>query len=103
MTTKSLLRLVVGGVAVALVCRPFPVFSQDAIRIAERFAAADQYSVKTRSELSGTLTPPAEKGKPAPPSVILRGDSAIEYDERVLTVTPTGQVQKTLRICRRVD
>jgi hypothetical protein len=33
----------------------------------------------------------------------VRGDSAIEYDERVLAVSADGQVQKTARICRRTD
>jgi hypothetical protein len=33
----------------------------------------------------------------------LQGESAIEYDERVLERTAEGQVRKTLRICRGMD
>ena len=79
------------------------VSAEEPVRLEERFSIGDQYSVKSRSEVSGTLTLPAEKGKPAMPPLTIRGDSAIEYDERVLTQLPNGQVGKTLRICRRVD
>ena len=37
-------------------------------------------------DLTGSLTPPAEKGKPAPKPLAVKGDSAIDYDERLLTV-----------------
>ena len=33
----------------------------------------------------------------------VRGNSAIEYDERILDVGPDGQVRKTVRLCRRTD
>jgi hypothetical protein len=46
---------------------------------------------------------PAEKQKPAPKPLTISGDSAIEYDERVLTVDKEGQVQKTARIYRKMD
>src|SRR5262249_10590770 len=52
---------------------------------------------------SGSLTLPAEKGKPAPKPLPVQGESAIEYDERVLELTAEGQVRKTLRICRGMD
>src|SRR5262249_31157416 len=47
-------------------------------------------------------TPPPEKGKEAMP-VTVRGESAIEYDERVLAMDSNGIVQKTARIYRRID
>jgi hypothetical protein len=103
MTVTPLFRFLAAGATLTLVYWPRSAFSDESVRIEERFASGDQYSVKARSEVSGTLTPPAEKGKPTPPAVTLRGDSAIEYDERVLTVAANGQVQKTLRISRRVD
>ena len=53
--------------------------------------------------MSGSLTLPEEKGKPAPPPLTIRGNSAIEYDERILGLTANGQVRKTIRICGRVD
>jgi hypothetical protein len=53
-------------------------------------------------ELSGTLVPPASKGKESKP-VKVQGTSAIDYEERVLAVTAGGEVTRTLRQCQRVD
>jgi hypothetical protein len=51
------------------------------------------------------LTLPAEKGKPAPKPLAVSGESAIDYDERVLTVERggLGPVGKTVRLIRRID
>src|SRR5262249_53707542 len=54
-------------------------------------------------ELTGTLTVPPMKDKPASKPLTMTGESAIDYDERVLSVERDGQVQKTLRLFRRVD
>ena len=72
-------------------------------RLRETFAPGYQYHVSERVEITGTLTPPAEKGKPVPKPLDVRGDSAIEYDERVLDLDAKGVVTKTARICRRID
>ncbi len=77
--------------------------AEEAVQLRERFAAGYEYHVSTRVDLSGTLTLPAEKGKPAPKPLSVRGTSAIEYDERVLDVGADGQVRKTVRLCRRTD
>jgi hypothetical protein len=77
--------------------------ADEPILLRERFPVGYQYHVHTRVDLTGTLTPPAEKGKPAPKPLAVKGEGAIEYDERVLAVGPEGQVQKTMRICRRTD
>jgi hypothetical protein len=72
------------------------------VQLREQFTAGYQYHVSTRTELSGTLSLPPEKGQ-APRSLPVTGSSAIEYDERVLTLDKDGQVQKTARIFRRID
>jgi hypothetical protein len=77
--------------------------AEEPVRLEERFAVGTQYHVSTRVDLSGSLTEPAEKGKPAPKPVTLRGDGVIEYDERVLSLGKDGAVTKTARICRRTD
>jgi hypothetical protein len=77
--------------------------ADEPIRLQERFPTGYLYHVSTRTDLMGTLTLPAEKGKPAPKPLSVRGDSAIEYDERVLTADANGQVQKTIRLFRRID
>jgi hypothetical protein len=79
-----------------------PAGAQEPIRLQEDFPAGYQYHVSTRVQLSGTLTVPAEMGKGAAKSLPVTGESAIEYDERVLALAE-GQVQKTARIYRRVD
>jgi hypothetical protein len=76
--------------------------AEEPIRIAERFSNGDHSRVSCRVEISGTLTPEPEKGKPVKP-VPVRGDSAIEYDERILDVDSLGTVPKTLRIYRRIE
>ncbi len=53
-------------------------------------------------DLAGSLTPPAEKGQPAPKPLSVKGDSAIDYDERLLTVEQ-GQVRKSIRLYSRMD
>ena len=73
------------------------------IQLRERFSAGYEYHVSTRVDLSGTLTLPAEKDKPAPKPLSVSGNSAIEYDERILDVASDGQVGKTVRLCRRTD
>ena len=67
----------------------------------ERFPVGYQYHVSTRVDLSGTLTPPPEKDKPAPKPLALSGDSAVEFCklERV-----REQRSKELRMARdRLD
>jgi hypothetical protein len=77
--------------------------AEEAVTLQERFAAGHQYHVSMRTDLTGTLIRPAEKDKPAPPPLAIRGDSAFEYDERVLAVDQAGQVVKTIRLCSRMD
>jgi hypothetical protein len=77
--------------------------AEETVLLAERFASGTQYHVSVRVDLAGTLSLPAEKGKPAPRPVVLSGDSALEYDERVLSLDKDGAVQKTARLCRRTD
>src|SRR5689334_19103190 len=75
--------------------------AEEPLRLQEDFPAGYQYHVSTRVQLSGTLTIPAEMGQGAAKTLPVIGESAIEYDERVLALAE-GQVQKTARIYRRV-
>jgi hypothetical protein len=76
--------------------------ADDGVRLEERFAPGYLYRVSTRVDLTGTLTPPAVKGQPAPKPLALRGDSAIDYDERVLEVRDGG-VRRTVRLVGRME
>jgi hypothetical protein len=82
---------------------PSRAWSEEPIPLREQFPPGYQYHVSTRVELSGSLALPAVKGQPAPKSLTVTGDSAIEYDERILTRGADDQVQKTARIYRRID
>src|SRR5687767_2742579 len=74
--------------------------AQEAVRLRESFATGNQYRVSTRVEMTGTLSVPMEMGKGSKP-VAVTGDSAIDYDERVLELDKDGGVKRTLRIYRK--
>ena len=76
--------------------------AQETVRLQERFSPDYQYHVSTRVQLAGRLALPPEKDR-TPPPLAIKGTSAIEYDERVLVVRRDGQVDKTVRIYRRMD
>jgi hypothetical protein len=94
--------LLVTGYLSCLVCVS-SLAAEEPIQLRERFSAGYEYHVSTRVDLSGTLTLPAEEGKPAPKPLNVQGSSAIEYDERILEMGQDGQVRKTVRLCRRTD
>jgi hypothetical protein len=77
--------------------------AEEPIRLREQFPSGYQYHVSSRVELSGTLILPPEKDRPSAKPLAVTGQSAQEYDERVLTLAGDGQVQKTARIYRRID
>ncbi len=76
-------------------------FAGEVVAIHETLRPGYQYHISVRVELSGNLTLPPEKGKQAQP-LAMNGASAIEYDERVASLV-SGEVEKTVRIYRRVD
>jgi hypothetical protein len=89
--------------ATMLAAVPAASRAQEPVVLRERLAPGYQYHVSTRVDLSGNLGLPAEKGQAAPKSLTIAGESAIEYDERVLTMAGDGRVEKTARIYRRID
>ncbi len=76
--------------------------AQEAVKLDERVAPGSKHHVRLRVELSGTLTPPAVKGKRQKP-VTMEGTSLIDYAERVLALDDRGEVSRTLRLCERLD
>jgi hypothetical protein len=80
-----------------------PAVAQDVVLLREAFPSGYQYHVSTRVDVAGTLSlPPDKNGTPSRPLPVT-GDSAIEYDERILDASADGDVRKTLRIYRRID
>lgn len=77
--------------------------ASEPLRLEEPLRTGTHYQVSTRVRLSGTLRIPAEKSKPAPAAVEVRGESSIDYDERVLDADSDGQIRKTARVYRRVE
>jgi hypothetical protein len=89
-------------VLAAILGSALPASAEEPVKLEESFRAGRVYRVSTRVDLSGSLTPPTEKGQPAPKPVSVKGDSAIDYDERLLTIEE-GQVRKTIRLYSRMD
>jgi hypothetical protein len=69
----------------------------------ETFPVGHQYHVSCRVELNGVLTLPPEKQGAVSRELKVTGNSAIEYDERVLHAGADSQVDKTFRVYRRID
>jgi len=84
-----------------LVLLGWPVSAQEPVRLQENFTEGLRYHVSARVDLAGAVTVPGDKGQPAR-TIKLQGDSAFEYDERILTVAD-GQVRRTLRQCQRLE
>jgi hypothetical protein len=94
-TPAPLLALVLLGVG--------PVRAEGPVSLVERLSPGAVYHVSSRSDMAGTLTPPATKEMPRPKPVRVNGDGAAEYDERVLALGTDGLVQKTIRNCQRLE
>ncbi|MFL5243362.1 MAG: hypothetical protein ACJ8FY_14750 [Gemmataceae bacterium] len=76
--------------------------AEERVRLKEDFPPGYQYHASTRTELSGKMTLPPQKDQKEPQLLPLTGESALEYDERVLKTDKEGQVEKTLRVYRRL-
>lgn len=77
--------------------------AQEAVHLREHFSSASQFQVSVRVELSGVLNLPAEKNQAQTQQLKVTGKSAIDYDERVLSVSKDGAVTRSVRLYRRVD
>jgi hypothetical protein len=77
--------------------------AEEPVRLEEAFPPGYQYHVSCRVDISGALSLPLEKGETKARTLPVTGQSAIEYDERVLERSASGQVQKTIRIYRRIN
>ena len=75
--------------------------AEEAVTLAEKFAAGDRHRVRIRVDLSGSMTAPAAKGKIAK-KLELEGSSAIDYEERLVAVE-SGKVSKTVRGYEKLD
>lgn len=80
-----------------------PAWCQDAVSLRENVDAGYQYHVSCRVQLSGKLSLPPEKGKSTPQSMEIAGQSAIEYDERILALDKDRKVSKTIRNYGRME
>ncbi len=89
------------GALFAILLIACPLAAEEAVRLEERFPVGTRHKVRTRVDLSGELTPPPAKGKPATP-VTIKGSSAIDYEERILDASE-GKITRALRHCERFD
>src|SRR5262249_52975395 len=77
--------------------------AQQLFTLEEQFPVGYVYHVSCRSELSGSLNLPGDKGQPSGQSLTMSGSGIIEYHERVLAHGAGGQVSKTVRLFHKVD
>jgi hypothetical protein len=83
---------------------PALIGAAEPMQMREAFATGGQYHVAIREDASGELRLPSEGVKPAPPPLKIRGQGALEYDERILDAGTAGNpAPRTLRIYRRVE
>jgi len=80
----------------------YPLHAGEAFTLRESFPPGYQYHVSSRVDLKGQLTVPPEKGK-EPQTLQVTGQSALEYDERILTRGSDQKVEKTIRQVGRMD
>lgn len=78
-----------------------PAVAQEAILLAEDFKPGHTYTVDVQVKLSGKLSVPTEKGKPAQ-LLPLTGASHLLYDERIL-IPDEDRTLKAIRFYREVD
>lgn len=90
-------------IVLAIVLLSRPALAQEAIMLRESIDAGYQYHVSCRVQLTGKLSLPPEKGKTAPQTIEVTGQSAIEYDERILALDKDRNVTKTIRHYGRMD
>src|SRR5260370_12497611 len=75
-------------------------WGEELVRLKEDLPPGYQYHVSGRTELSGQMTLSPQKDQKEPKLLPLTGESALEYDERILKADKEGQVDKTLRVYR---
>jgi hypothetical protein len=88
-------------VALLILAQPLP---GEAL-VEERLQVGQGWKVKSRSEIGGTLHLPAPGGK-STRSLLVTGESALEYEEAILALSGTGDmagVARTLRLYKRAD
>lgn len=73
------------------------------LSLEEHFAPGTLHRVSVRVELAGTLTLPPAKAETAGKVLKVSGKSAIDYEERVLSVAARGQVDRTIRRYLQMD
>jgi hypothetical protein len=86
-----------------LLLGPWAARAADPVLLQERFSVGNQYQVHMRTDLSGNLTPAPTKERPNPKPLEMKGDSAFEYAERVVSVDREGQVSRSVRYYQRME
>ena len=72
--------------------------AQEPVRLEERLEPSSNYHVSCRVQLAGSLKLPTKEKV-----LDIVGSSIIEYDERVLVLTATGDVDRTLRLYATIE
>lgn len=80
---------------------PARVAAQPAVRLVEAPTTSGAWRIESRSELSGTLKVPGPDGQGK--ILVVRGTSAISYDERILALDAKGAAERVVRAYRKAE
>lgn len=81
----------------------FSARAEDPILIREQFSVGNQHKVQSRAEIQGSLTLPSNKDAAKGKTLTISGHSAIDYEEKFLSLDKNDHVEKTLRIFGRMS
>jgi hypothetical protein len=92
-----------GIAGLLLLVLPLSPVRAEPVVLQETLVAGKLYRVNSRVDLQGKLTLPAEKDGQEAQSLIVKGTSTIDYDERILSVQKTGIVDRTIRQYHKME
>ncbi len=78
-------------------------FGQRPVFLRESIQPGKLFRVNMRVDLKGSLSLPPEKGASSGKQITISGTSAINYDERILTLDKKGETKKSIRWYRQLD
>ncbi len=80
-----------------------PSQANQALSLKERLAPGQLFQVHVQVDLKGKLELPSPKEGDSATQLSIKGNSVIEYEERLLKLDNMGQVERTIRVYRKMN
>lgn len=87
--------LMLGGVSLA--------GAQQPLRLRETIQPGQFFQVHMRVDLGGSLDLPLENGENRPRQLTIKGQSTVNYAERILALNRASQVERTIRLYQKME